>query len=264
MTPEGRWIPAKRGFLFPVRALSIVFRGKYLEALRQAFEAEKLDFAGETTALAEPSAFRAFLANLRTKDWVVYAKPPFGGPEQVLAYLGRYTHRIAIGNERLLGCENGEVHFHYRDYAHGNKVKVMRLPAEEFIRRFLLHVLPKGFMRIRHYGLLANCHRTEHLAACRVALDVPAPAPHEAETVEAFLVRILGTDPKRCPHCGQGRLRPVSPLASPSSGHRPSALPMGRLNRTGRSPALMRYRMNPCASPLRRPRSRSSRAAAMD
>jgi hypothetical protein len=199
-------------FRFPVQALSIVFRTKYLEALKGAFEADKLGFAGETTALAEPSAFRAFLAKLRAKDWVVYAKPPFGGPEQVLAYLGRYTHRIAIGNERLLDSENGSVRFRYRDYAHGNKTKVMRLPVEEFIRRFLLHVLPKGFMRIRHYGLLANRHRTEHLAACRTALDAPTPAPREVETVEAFLTRVLGTDVNRCPHCGQGRLHPIRAL----------------------------------------------------
>ena len=212
LAPEGRWIPAKRGFLFPVRALSIVFRGKYLEALKETFEAVKLDFAGETASLAEPSAFRAFLAKLRAKDWVVYAKPPFGGPEQVLAYLGRYTHRIAIGNERLLDSQNGSVRFRYRDYAHGNKTKVMRLPVEEFIRRFLLHVLPKGFMRIRHYGLLANRHRTEHLAACRAALDAPTPAPREAETVEVFLLRVLGADAHRCPHCGQGRLRPARPF----------------------------------------------------
>ena len=209
---EGQWISPRRGFLFPVRALSIVFRAKYLEALKGAFEAGQLDFAWETTALGEPSAFRAFLTKLRAKDWVVYAKRPFGGPEQVLAYLGRYTHRIAISNERLLACENGEVRFRWQDYAHGNKVKVMRLPVEEFIRRFLLHVLPKGFMRIRHYGLLANRHRTEHLTACRVALDAPTPAPAEPETVEAFLVRVLGTDPKRCPHCGQGRLLPVKRL----------------------------------------------------
>ena len=209
LAPEGRWIPAKRGFLFPVRGLSVVFRAKYLEALEGAFEAEKLDFAGETTPLAEPSAFRAFLAKLRAKDWVVYAKPPFGGPAQVLAYLGRYTHRIAIGNERLLDCENGEVRFRYRDYAHGNKTKVMCLPVEEFIRRFLLHVLPKAFMRIRHYGLLANRHRTEHLDVCRAALDAPTPAPAEPETVEAFLSRVLGTDANRCPHCREGRLRPV-------------------------------------------------------
>ncbi|MCA1853061.1 MAG: IS91 family transposase [Beggiatoa sp.] len=212
LAPDGRWIPAKRGFLFPVRALSVVFRAKYLEALKGAFETGKLDFAGDTLPLAVPSVFGTFLTKLRAKDWVVYAKRPFGGPEEVLAYLGRYTHRIAIGNERLLGCENGEVHFRWRDYAHGNKVKVMRLPVEEFIRRFLLHVLPKGFMRIRHYGLLANRHRTEHLAACRVALDAPTPAPAEPETVEAFLSRVLGTDANRCPHCGQGRLRPVSLL----------------------------------------------------
>ena len=207
--PEGQWIAPKRGFLFPVRALSIVFRGKYLEALKESFEAGKLDFAGETTALAEPSAFRAFLTKLRAKDWVVYAKRPFGGPKDVLAYLGRYTHRIAITNERILACENGEVRFRWRDYAHGNKVKVMRLPVEEFIRRLLLHVLPKGFQRIRHYGLLANRYRTEHLAACRAALDAPTPAPADPETLEAFLSRVLGTDPNRCPHCGEGRLRPV-------------------------------------------------------
>ncbi|MGH8573079.1 MAG: IS91 family transposase, partial [Gammaproteobacteria bacterium] len=210
--PEGQWISPKRGFLFPVRALSIVFRGKYLEALKGAFEAGQLDFAGETLPLAIPSVFGTFLTTLRTKDWVVYAKPPFGGPEQVLAYLGRYTHRIAISNERLLACENGEVRFRWRDYAHGNKVKVMRLPVEEFIRRFLLHVLPKGFMRIRHYGLLANRHRAEHLDACRAALDAPTPAPAEPETVEAFLSRVLGTDANRCPHCGQGRLRPIRAL----------------------------------------------------
>ena len=212
LAPDGRWIPAKRGFLFPVRALSLVFRAKYLEALQGAFETGQLDFAGETLPLAIPSVFGTLLTTLRTKDWVVYAKRPFGGPEQVLAYLGRYTHRTAISNERLLACENGEVRFRWRDYAHGNKVKVMRLPVEEFIRRFLLHVLPKGFMRIRHYGLLANRHRTEHLAACRLALDAPTPTPREAETVEAFLVRVLGTDPKRCPQCGQGRLRPVKTL----------------------------------------------------
>jgi hypothetical protein len=223
LAPEGRWIPAKRGFLFPVRALSVVFRGKYLEALQQAFEAQKLDFAGQTIPLGEPSAFGTFLAKLRAKDWVVYAKPPFGGPEQVLAYLGRYTHRIAIGNERLLDDENGEVRFRWRDYAHGNKVKVMRLPAEEFIRRFLLHVLPKGFMRIRHYGLLANRHRTEHLTVCRDALDAPTPAPAEPETVEDFLSRVLGTDVNRCPHCGEGRLRPVRllPLLPRATGPPP-------------------------------------------
>ena len=212
LAPDGRWIPAKRGFLFPVRALSVVFRGKYLEALQQAFEAGQLDFAGETTALAEPSAFRAFLAKLRAKDWVVYAKPPFGGPEQVLAYLGRYTHRIAIGNERLLGLRERRGPLPLPRLCPWEQDKVMRLPAEEFIRRFLLHVLPKGFMRIRHYGLLANRHRTEHLAACRAALDAPTPAPAEPETVEAFLSRVLGTDVNRCPHCGQGRLRPIRAL----------------------------------------------------
>jgi hypothetical protein len=152
------------------------------------------------------------LAKLRTKDWVAYSKPPFGGSEQVLAYLGRYTHRIAIGNERFLGFANGAVRFRYRDYAHGNKTKLMRFPVEEFIRRFFLQVLPKGFMRIRYYVLLANCHRTEHLDACRAAFDAPPPAAAEPETVEALLSRVPGADVNRCPHCGEGRLRPVKPL----------------------------------------------------
>ena len=204
----------KRGFLFPVRGLLLWCSGAKLPegARKELFEGrEQLDFAGETyPALAEASAFGTIpRPGLRAKDWVVYAKPPFGGPAQVLAYLGRYTHRIAIGNERLLDCENCEVRFRYRDYAHGNKTKVMCLPVEEFIRRFLLHVLPKAFMRIRHYGLLANRHRTEHLDVCRAALDAPTPAPAEPETVEAFLSRVLGTDANRCPHCREGRLRPV-------------------------------------------------------
>ncbi|MGH8611698.1 MAG: IS91 family transposase, partial [Gammaproteobacteria bacterium] len=184
-----RWIAAKRGFLFPVRALSKVFRGKYLDALSQAFERGELRFAGPTTTLAPPKAFTLLLAKLRAEDWVVYSKRPFAGPEQVVAYLGRYTHRIAISNERLLRLEQGTVLFRWRDYAHGHKTKTMNLPAEEFIRRFLLHVLPKGFMRIRHFGLLANRHRAEHLARCRRALDTPPPLPAPTETVEAFLSR---------------------------------------------------------------------------
>ncbi len=207
-----RWIPAKRGFLFPVRALSKVFRGKYLGALSHAFEQGELRFAGQTTTLAPPKAFALLLATLRAEDWVVYSKRPFAGPEQVLAYLGRYTHRVAISNERLLRLEQGTVHFRWRDYAHGNKTKTMSLPAEEFIRRFLLHVLPKGFMRIRHFGLLANRHRAEHLARARRALDVPPPVPRAAERVEVFLARVMGLNVRLCPHCQQQRLRLIGSL----------------------------------------------------
>jgi len=213
LSPDGeRWIAAKRGFLFPVRALSKVFRGKYLDALSQAFERGELRFAGQTTTRAPPKGFALLLATLRAEDWVVYSKRPFAGPEQVLAYLGRYTHRVAISNERLVRLEQGTVHFRWRDYAQGNKTKIMNLPAEEFIRRFLLHVLPKGFMRIRHFGLLANRHRAEYLARARRALDVPPPPPAPTETAEAFLSRVIGLDVRLCPYCHQGRLRLIGSL----------------------------------------------------
>ena len=154
--PDGeRWISAKPGFLFPVRALSAVFRGKYLDALAQAHQGGELHFASSTAPLADTAAFRGFLATLKARDWVVYAKPPFAGAEQVLAYLGRYTHRVAIANHRLVSFEDGEVRFRWRDYAHGNKTKVMALGAEEFLRRFLLHTLPAGFMRSP--GLCGEC-----------------------------------------------------------------------------------------------------------
>ncbi len=205
----GRWIPAKRGFLFPVRALSRVFRGKYLEILQQARGRGELHFAGELAGLAEPAGFDRFLTELHSQDWVVYSKPPFAGPEQVLAYLGRYTHRVAISHERLLDLNDGTVRFRYRDYARGNRIKVMRLETEEFIRRFLLHVLPPGLMRIRHVGLLANRHRTERLARCRALLGQPAPAPREPESVGAAMLRLTGIDIQRCPYCGEGHLQRI-------------------------------------------------------
>src|SRR5574341_33488 len=151
-------------------ALAPVFRAKYLAGLRAAFDRGALRFAGSTTAWADPPAFQAFLATLRAADWVVYAKPPFGGPEQMLEYLGRYTHRVALSNDRLVSLEAGVVRFRWKDYAHGNRLKTMALPAVEFLARFLLHVLPDGFVRIRHFGLLANRGRTANQigrASCR-------------------------------------------------------------------------------------------------
>ncbi len=209
LSVDARWIPAKRGFLFPVRALSRVFRGKYLEALQAAHGRGELRFTGELAGLVEPPGFARFLTELRSQDWVVYSKPPFAGPEQVLAYLGRYTHRIAISHERLLDLEDDTVRFRYRDYARGNRVKVMRLGAEEFIRRFLLHVLPPGFMRIRHYGLLANRCRAERLDGCRAALGQPAPQPREPESAQETMLRLTGIDIQRCPYCAEGRLTRV-------------------------------------------------------
>jgi hypothetical protein len=200
-----RWIPTRRGFLFPVRALSKVFRGKYLAALQEASVRGRLpaDLSGSD-----------LLRTLRGTPWVVYAKPPFGGPAQVLAYLGRYTHRIAISHERILALRDGVVHFRWRDYADGNRPKVMALPAEELLRRFLLHVVPAGFQRLRHFGLLANRRRAQALSRCRELLHAPPPpAPPPRETVVETLRRMTGRDLTLCPVCHQGTLRVLAPLA---------------------------------------------------
>lgn len=216
-----RWIAAKPGFLFPVRALSAVFRGKYLDALARAHQDGELHFAGSTASLADTAAFRSFVTTLKAQPWVVYAKAPFAGADQVLAYLGRYTHRVAIANHRLVSFENGEVSFRWRDYAHANKTKLMALSVEEFLRRFLLHTLPAGFVRIRHYGLLGNRCRHEKLARVRILLAQPDPQPREPESVEAMMLRLTGIDIQRCPVCDQGRLRVIAVLA-PTPTDRPS------------------------------------------
>jgi hypothetical protein len=171
-----RWIACRRGFFLPVRVLSRLYRRLFLSHLQAAFDAGQLAFHGRLARLADPAAFAACLRPLRTVPWVVYAKRPFGGPQQVLAYLGRYTHRVAIANSRLVGLDEGRVSFLWRDYRHPEKRKVMTLDADEFIRRFLLHVLPDGFHRIRHYGFLANGHRAAKLAQCRALLGGPEPA----------------------------------------------------------------------------------------
>jgi len=214
LSPDGeRWIAAKPGFLFPVRALSAVFRGKYIEALAQAYQDGELRFAGSTTPLADHRTFRGFLVTLNNHDWVVYAKPPFAGAEQVLAYLGRYTHRVAIANHRLVSFDNGEVRFLWRDYAHGNKTRIMALSAEEFLRRFLLHTLPPGFVKIRHYGILGNRCRHQKVARCRTLLDQPAPEPQQPESVEDMMLRLTGIDIQLCPVCQQGRMQVIASLS---------------------------------------------------
>ncbi|TCV82688.1 IS91 family transposase [Sulfurirhabdus autotrophica] len=207
LAADGALRLARPGFLFPVKALSRVFRGKYLAALEYAFAHEQLRFGGGTQALQAPRAFAAFVAQLRQSDWVVYAKRPFAGPRQVLAYLGRYTHRVAISNQRLVSLSETAVRFRWRDYAHDNATKVMTLAPEEFIRRFLLHVLPTGFMRIRHYGWLANRNKGDRLPRLRQLLDQPAPPKLEPESVVTFLLRVCHIDITRCPHCGEQRLR---------------------------------------------------------
>jgi hypothetical protein len=198
--------PRHKGFLFPVRALAKVFRAKFLDGLRQAFARGKL---GEDTSVP------ALCAALRSIDWVVYAKPPFAGPESVLAYLGAYTHRIAISNHRILSLEQRRVAFRYRDYADGRKQKILRLDVDEFIRRFLLHVLPKSFVRIRHYGLLANRSRRQKIARCRELLSASEPKQPVKETVSEKLLRLTGVDLQRCPACHEGYMVAVAEIERP-------------------------------------------------
>jgi hypothetical protein len=212
-----RWIPAKPGFLFPVRALAQVFRAKYLEALDRAVAAGTLALPD---SLSAPGTFDAWLALLRQQAWVVYAKPPFAGPEQVLQYLGRYTHRVALSNDRLVGLQDGVVRFRWKDYSDGDRVKIMALPAEEFIRRFLLHIVPERFVRIRHFGFLANRAREAKLERCRQLLGQPLPPPAPTgESVPALLLRLTGIDIERCHICGLGRLGCVEVLRPT---HRPT------------------------------------------
>ena len=214
LAPDGaRWIPARPGFLFPVRALAKVFRGRYLAGLQRAFARGELPLTGGLAPLAEPAAFAAWLTELRQPAWVVYCKPPFAGPEHVLAYLGRYTHRVALSNDRLLALADGRVRFRWRDYADGDRVKVMDLDVDEFLRRFLLHIVPDRFVRIRHFGLLANRRRAANLAQCRAALaPPPPPAITEVESVRALLLRVMGLDIERCPVCRLGTLQPLAVL----------------------------------------------------
>ena len=183
LSPDGeRWTPCRRGFFLPVRVLSRLFRRLFLDGLAELHAAGRLGFHGERARLVEPAAFAAHLAPLRRVEWVVYDKAPFGGPEAVLAYLSRYTHRVAISNRRLVSADAEHVVFRWKDYrAKGRaRFEVMRLETAEFIRRFLRHVLPRGFLRIRHYGLLANGARAGALAAIRKLLDVAPPDAEEA------------------------------------------------------------------------------------
>ena len=216
-----RWIPTRRGFLFPTAALSKVFRGKYLAALTKAHQAGELRRSSSLPPLHDnPDAFQCLLTRLRTHDWIVYAKPPFAGAAKVLAYLGRYTHRVAIANHRLVDFDGEHVRFRWRDYAHGNKHKIMSLKADEFVRRFLLHTLPRGLVRIRHYGLLANRSRRRHLAHCRMLVGQCTPEPREPESADAMMLRLTGIDITRCPRCEQGRLHRiciVNPLPARST-----------------------------------------------
>ena len=199
---QSQWIACRPGFFLPVRVLGRLFRAKFLCFLRGAYDRRQIFFHGQQQHLEEPARFRQLVETLKEKNWVVYAKPPFGGPEVVLKYLARYTHRVAISNYRLMAIENGKVHFYWKDYTDGSRQKTMALEGVEFIRRFLLHVVPSGFMRIRHFGFLAHGHRAEKLELCRVLLNVEQtpdtePAIDQHTTEEAVDL---------CPACKEGRM----------------------------------------------------------
>jgi hypothetical protein len=217
LSPDGtRWVSCPPGFFLAVKVLSRLFRRLFLEQLQAAFRKGKIHFFGELAELREPAGFARYLAPLRDAEWVVYAKPPFGGPRQVLDYLGRYTHRVALSNERLLDVKDGQVTFQWKDYRSKEKQKsrVMTIESDEFIRRFLIHVLPRGFQRIRFFGLLSNRNRKKQLAECRRLLAAPMadllPNPDACRTLRPPLTE---ESIRCCPSCGKGRMVRVLAIA---------------------------------------------------
>jgi Putative transposase len=198
-----RWIRPRYPFFLPVKILSRIFRGKFLAGLKHLYRGKKLYCAGPATALADSTQFSKWIRRLHRHDWVVYAKPAFGGPLQVLRYLGRYTHRVAISNHRLLALEQERGTFRWKNYAHGGKQGQMTLVATEFLRRFFLHVLPKGFVRIRHYGFLVKRARASSLVLCRQLLASNSPVPAETGTCQTFSA---SSSLWHCPRCGAARI----------------------------------------------------------
>jgi hypothetical protein len=210
-----RWIAARAHYLFSVRELSHAYRTRFLEGLRQAHERHELVFPGRLASLQEAARFAELLSLMAAKDWVVYSQPPFGGPEKVLEYLSRYTHRVAISNHRLRNLTDGKVTFTYRDRRDGNRSKELTITACEFLRRFLQHVTPSGLCRIRHYGFLSNRVKKEQLPRCRALLGQPPPPPKEAvRDVVGLLLRFTGVDVTRCPQCQVGTLVPGERLVA--------------------------------------------------
>jgi hypothetical protein len=229
LSPDGTaWIACQAGFFLPVRVLSRLFRRLFLDQLVKAFDAGKLEFFASLDALRDRHTSLDYLAPTRQAEWVVYAKRPFAGPEQVLDYVGRYTHRVALSNHRLLDIAGGQVRFRYKAYRHDAQPKTMTLEAEEFIRRFLLHVLPQGFQRIRYYGFLGNRYRKEKLARCRHLLGMPAYEGDEPakETVPDYQERyevLTGVSLRRCPVCHEGCMQVIE-LLPPNPFNRSTAI----------------------------------------
>ena len=204
-----RWIPCKREFFLPVKVLSRLFRGKFLAHLKEAYVKGKIDLSGKMAPLKDRHAFNGLLKDLYGQEWGVYCKPPFPNAEKVMEYLGRYTHRVAISNERLVKLEDGRITFRYRNRNDNDTIKLMSLDASEFIRRFLLHILPDGFMKIRHYGILSNRSRKAKLSHCKKLFGVKCQDGNTEDGNESWqdlLVRLTGVDPRICPYCGKGKM----------------------------------------------------------
>lgn len=226
LSPDGqRWVACRPNFFLSVHVLSRRFRRLFIEALQRAFDSGELQFVNALESLRDRNCFVQFLDRMKSCEWVVYAKRPFAGPQQVLDYVGRYTHRVAISNNRLLDIENHQVRFQWKDYRDGNQVKTMTLSADEFIRRFLLHVLPDGFQRIRYYGFLGNRYRKQKLDQCRRLLGMPTPAEPAKSIEQDYRDRyeeLTGDSLHRCPLCKQGsmvvvEILPRLPCKSPPS-----------------------------------------------
>jgi hypothetical protein len=218
---EKRWVDAEDEFFIPVKVLSAMFRGKFVHYLKKAYESGNLKFPGKIAHLKEGFSFKQFLSSLYGKNWIVYCKPPFKNPENVVEYLGRYTHRVALSNDRIVKLDGDQVTFKYRDSSDNNKTKLITLDAFEFIRRFLLHVLPDGFMKIRHYGILSNRSRKTKLRRCKQLLGVAQHRGSDKQqrlSWQELLLRVTGIDPRVCPRCGKGKMvlkEALAPTAAP-------------------------------------------------
>lgn len=224
---DTRWKPCKNGFIFPVKPLAALFKGKMLDYFKTAVENSDIECFGTLERFKDKTTFRSLIDTLYKTNWVVYAKPPFAGPQSVLKYLGRYTHRVAIGNSRIVALSDKTVSFTWKDYADGNKQKTMTLAIEEFIRRFLLHVIPKGFVRIRHYGFLSNHSKKESISRCMKALGKD-PLPREEKPSRCWqdmAIRLTGKDPTICPVCNQGHMKTYReiPRSAPPLAHEAAA-----------------------------------------
>jgi len=224
-----RWIQTKNNYLFNVEALSLVFRGKFIDYLEKTHSKGVLKFPGNTAKYATVEGFSGLIKDLRSKDWVVFSKKPFAGPQEVLEYIGRYTHRVAISNNRIVDVQDGKVTFTYRDRKNGNTLRIKTLDAEEFIQRFLLHVLPDGFMKIRHFGFLSNRHKKEKVQLCRELIGDNSPVPERTKkNAGELMLELTGIDITRCPCCREGTMSIIMEMPYPSrrSPMRPRAAHM--------------------------------------